>query len=69
MGLRLLHSGDFHLDSPFRGFDRERGELLRRESLALPGKIADICRREGCDLLLLAGDILTAGPQGSPWTR
>ena len=34
MGLRLLHSGDFHLDSPFRGFDRERRELLRRESLA-----------------------------------
>lgn len=62
MGLRLLHSGDFHLDSPFRGFDRERGELLRRESLALPGKIADICRREGCDLLLLAGDIFDGRP-------
>ena len=28
MGLRLLHSGDFHLDSPFRGFDRERRELI-----------------------------------------
>lgn len=62
MGLRLLHSGDFHLDSPFRGFDRERGELLRRESLALPGKIAGLCRREGCELLLLAGDIFDGRP-------
>ena len=62
MGLRLLHSGDFHLDSPFRGFDRERRELLRRESLALPGKIAELCRREGCDLLLLAGDIFDGVP-------
>ena len=62
MGLKLLHSADWHLDSPFRGFDRERGELLRRESLELPGKIADICRREGCDLLLLAGDIFDGRP-------
>ena len=62
MGLRLLHSGDFHLDSPFRGFDRERQELLRRESLALPGKIAELCRREGCELLLLAGDIFDGRP-------
>ena len=62
MGLKLLHSADWHLDSPFRGFDRERGELLRRESLALPGKIAELCRREGCGLLLLPGDIFDGKP-------
>lgn len=62
MGLKLLHTGDWHLDSPFRGFDRERRELLHRESLALPGKIAEMCRREGCDLLLLSGDIFDGKP-------
>lgn len=62
MGLKLLHTGDWHLDSPFRGFDLQRRELLARESLALPGKIAGLCRREGCDLLLLSGDIFDGKP-------
>ena len=62
MGLKLLHTADLHLDSPFREFDRQRREELRRESLALPGRIAELCRREGCDVLLLAGDIFDGRP-------
>ena len=57
MGLKILHSADWHLDSPFAGFDRERAALLRQESLALPGKIARLALREGCDLMLLPGDL------------
>ena len=57
MGLKILHTADWHLDSPFGGFSEEQRRLLREEQRRLPGKIADLCRRENCDLMLLAGDI------------
>ncbi len=57
MGLKLLHSADWHLDSPFAGFPETQRILLRNEQRKIPGKIADLCRREDCDLVLLAGDL------------
>ena len=62
MGLKLLHSADLHLDSPFGGFSEAQRQLLREQQRRLPGKIADLCRREGCDLVLLAGDIFDGEP-------
>ena len=50
--MKILHSADWHLDAPLQGYE-ELKELL----LTVPGKIADICRREKCDLVLLAGDL------------
>ncbi len=55
--IKILHSGDWHLDSPFQGRFAGQAEFLRRELLKLPGKIADICREERCDLVLLSGDL------------
>ena len=57
MGLKILHSADWHLDSPFAGFSEEQRRFLKEEQRKIPGKIADLCRREDCDLILLAGDI------------
>lgn len=57
MGLKILHSADWHLDSSFGGFSQEQRRLLKEEQRKLPGKVADLCRRENCDLVLLAGDI------------
>ena len=57
MGLKILHSADWHLDSPFLGFSESQRRYLKEEQRRLPGKIVDLCRREGCDLMLLAGDI------------
>lgn len=57
MGLRILHSADWHLDSPFAGFSEEQRACLKREQRKIPGKVADLCRREGCDLVLLSGDL------------
>ena len=57
MGLKILHSADWHLDSPFVGFTEQQRQFLREAQLQIPGKIADLCRREDCDLVLLAGDI------------
>ena len=55
--LKILHSADWHRDAPLRGFTREQARLLRRQMLTLPDRIADIAIREGCDLMLLSGDL------------
>ena len=57
MGLKILHSADWHLDSPFAGFPEEQREFLRRKLREIPGKVAELARREGCHLVLLAGDV------------
>lgn len=57
MGLKILHSADWHLDSPFGGFSEEQRALLKEEQRKIPGKVADLCRRENCDIVLLAGDL------------
>lgn len=57
MGLKILHSADWHLDSPFGGFSPEQRQFLREQQRLLPEKIVDLCRRERCDMMLLAGDI------------
>lgn len=62
MGLKILHTADWHLDSPFTGFSEQQRSLLKEGQRSLPGKIADLCRRENCDLMLLAGDIFDGIP-------
>lgn len=68
MGLKILHSADWHLDSPFGGFSEEQRQLLKEEQRKLPGKIADLCHREDCDLMLLAGDIFDGTPKAETVT-
>lgn len=58
MGLRILHSADWHLGSGFAGFPEEKQRFLKERHSTIAGKVADLCRRERCDLLLLSGDIL-----------
>lgn len=55
--IKVLHSADWHMDAPLRQFTPEQRKNLRRKMLALPGQIADVCQREGCDIVLLSGDI------------
>ena len=62
MGLKILHSADWHLDSPFSSFPEEQRAFLRREQARIPGVAAEICLRENCDLVLLAGDIFDGIP-------
>jgi DNA repair exonuclease SbcCD nuclease subunit len=64
--IKILHTADWHMDAPLREFDEIQRRELRQASLALPGKIADLCIREGCDLCLLCGDIFDGvwSPEG-----
>ena len=60
--IKILHSADWHLDSPLVGFSDAQRDTLRQNLLALPGKIAHICKQENCDLVLLAGDLFDGTP-------
>ena len=55
--MKILHSADWHLDAPIGNYSPQQQEFLRGELLRVPGKIATICRQEGCDMVLLAGDL------------
>ncbi len=55
--MKILHSADWHMDSAFSGRTEAQSVYLRQELLKIPRKIADLCRSENCDLLLLAGDL------------
>ena len=62
--MKILHSADLHLDSPFTGRTPAQADGLRKDLLKVPGMLAELCRRESCDLVLLAGDLFDG-----PWTR
>lgn len=55
--IKILHAADLHLDSAFVGHDEATAAHLRAQLRAIPGKIAELCKRENCDLLLLPGDL------------
>lgn len=55
--MKILHSADWHLDSPFSGRTPQQRELLNRALRQIPEKIAELCKKEGCELVLLAGDL------------
>ena len=55
--IKILHSADWHLDSPLLGRTEAQTSLLRQSLLALPEKVAELCSREGCDIMLLSGDL------------
>lgn len=62
MGLKLLHSADWHLDSPFTQFTTAQRQCLRREQGKIPQKVVSLAVREGCDAILLAGDLFDGPP-------
>lgn len=55
--IKILHSADWHLDAPLLFRNPEQTRFLRNALAQLPRKIASICKEQGCDLMLLAGDL------------
>ena len=55
--IKILHTADWHIDAPLRNFTDLQRRELRSSLLEMPGKIAQVCIREGCDLVLLSGDV------------
>lgn len=69
MGLKILHSADWHLGAPFASFSEEQRQLLVREQRMLPEKIASLVRQEKCDLVLLAGDLFDTAAPSRDWVQ
>lgn len=55
--MKILHSADWHLDSPIQGKTESQRAYLRQALLSLPGKVTALCKAEGCQMMLLSGDI------------
>ena len=62
--MKILHSADLHLDTPFTGRSPEQTQFLKEQLLTVPEKLAKLCRQEQCDLFLLAGDLFDG-----PWSK
>lgn len=59
--IKFLHAADLHLDSPFASLPPDKAAVRRREQRRLLDGLVSLCNEEGCDLLLLAGDLFDAG--------
>lgn len=55
--IKFLHAADLHLDSPFAGLSPQQASAQRQEQRRLLGMITSLCKEEGCQLLLLSGDL------------
>lgn len=61
MTLRILHSADLHLDSPFEGLSTGKAAIRRMEQRRLLERMAELARTECVDMVLLSGDLLDSG--------
>ncbi len=55
--IKILHSADWHLDSPLLLQDPEQSKLLRKALARVPEQVAAICKEQKCDMMLLSGDL------------
>ncbi len=56
--LKLLHCGDWHLDSPFSGTDPTLAEARRRGLCDTFLRTMRLAAERGCDAVLISGDLL-----------
>ena len=55
--LKILHTGDIHLDSPFSKLDARRAEIRRGELRTSFISMMQYARKNAVDLILVAGDL------------
>lgn len=55
--MRILHTGDIHLDSPFAGLDISSAQKRRRELRETFSRLMRYAREERVDMVVIAGDL------------
>ncbi len=65
--IKLLHTADWHLDASMGGFTAQQRSWLRKRLLAVPDQIVDVALKEGCDLMLLSGDVFDGAYSRESW--
>ena len=59
--LKIVHTGDIHLDSPFSGLDARRAEIRKAELRGTFSSLMTYVRMNSVDVLLIAGDLFDRG--------
>ncbi len=59
--MKILHTGDLHLDSPFASASAEFGEQAKRELRRIFSDITSYVKNNSVDLLLFSGDLFDSG--------
>ncbi|MCD7776814.1 MAG: metallophosphoesterase, partial [Firmicutes bacterium] len=59
--VKILHTGDVHLDSPFSGLDPDRAAERKAELRAAFDSLLSFVSQNGVDILLIAGDLFDSG--------
>ena len=55
--MKILHSADWHLDSPLLGFTPAQTAKLKKALLEVPFRVVQLAREAGCSMMLLSGDL------------
>ncbi len=55
--IKIIHTGDIHLDSPFSGLDVKRAEIRKNELRASFVTMMSYAKKNGVDIILMAGDL------------
>lgn len=55
--IRVLHTGDLHLDSTFRGLTPKKARQRREEQRELLTRLKDLAVERAVDVVLIAGDL------------
>lgn len=58
--VRILHTGDLHLDSPFSGLSVKKSAERRAELRRTFSRLMELVRERHIDLVLMAGDVFDA---------
>ena len=67
--VRILHAGDFHLDSAFGALTPEQSRQRRMESRRSPERLVDWANDHAVDVMLLSGDLFDSDRMYSQTAR
>lgn len=59
--VKIFHTGDLHLDSPFSGYDVKESDRRREESRVSFASALKKAALDGCNIILIAGDLFDCG--------
>ncbi len=62
--IRILHTGDVHLDSPFSRLGSEKGAIRRRELRGVFTSMMLYAKTQKADIVLISGDLFDVGFAG-----
>lgn len=55
--MKIIHTADLHLDSPINGLPSEKSLIRRKETVRTFGKIVEIAKEAGAEVVIIAGDL------------